>query len=596
MALLTKRLLNYLLPVTILGLSIGGALTQNIPSLLAMVLVICITVGLVGFGKLDKKVYPVLLGAIGLSLLYQTTLYSPYMIGTDIHTEYYYFKLAYNGWDSSIPHNYNSALGITVLAPFLSKLLHIDGTWVFKIIYPFLFSLVPAILYCAFKKLLDERNAFLSSFFFISMPVWALEAVSISKLQLSGVFFSLLVLLTVSNLSGKRKAILAILGGVGIAATYYTIGFLLMLYLAIGIIFLAVIKVLPWVRPAKRLPLEGLMVTSMAIVVLALAYFGIVGGGEPIKTFAYYSYSGMIGVNPVILSPTSVNPEVYTTSPTFTSQVDVPTKATMLRAVVGLDFFEASLPGKLFRVFQLMTEVLILLGIIYLVKTHKRVPEGYLLFVGVALFILLLMIVKPGFSSLINMTRLYHTALYLLAPLLVMGGILLFRKKVGPIIACGVLIPYFLFTSGFVFEVAKVPNIERLDLPYSIALSSYRIDISGIYEKEDEQAANWLIANWDNKIPVYADLPGMEYLYEFPEIGPSRAFLFPQDWLPEGFGGIPKNSYIFLRKWNTDSQKITYWVNIGLRKSYTYEEIGINELLEGRPLLYDKGAQIYGPK
>ncbi|MBU1173650.1 MAG: hypothetical protein KKD44_29115, partial [Proteobacteria bacterium] len=309
MVLLIKKLYSYSLPVLILGLSIGGALTQNIPSLLAMVLVICVGVGLVGFGKLDKRTYPILLGVIGVSLLYQTTLYSPYMIGTDIHQEYYYFRLAYNGWDVNIPHNYNSALGITVLAPFLSKLLHIDGVWVFKVIYPAIFALTPVILYLAFKKVLDEKGAFLASFFFLSMPVWSLEAVSISKLQLAGPFLALMVFLTTSNFSGRRKVVLAILGGVGMAVTYYTIGFLLILYLAIGIVLLAIIKIIPWIRTTNKLSLEGLMVTSLVIVILALVYFGVGGRGEPLKTFAYYSYSGIAGVNPVVLSPTSIDPQ-----------------------------------------------------------------------------------------------------------------------------------------------------------------------------------------------------------------------------------------------------------------------------------------------
>jgi len=602
MALPIKKLYSYSLPVAILGLSMGGALAQNVPLLLIMVMVICVGVGLVGFGKLDKKVYPILLGSIGVSLLYQTTLYSPYMIGTDIHQEYYYFRLAYNGWDVNIPHNYNSALGITVLAPLLSKILHIDGAWVFKVIYPAIFSLTPVILYYAFRKILDEKSAFLSSFFFLSMPVWSLEAVSISKLQLAGPLLALMVFLGVSDLRGRKKAALAILTGVGLAVIYYTISFLLLLYLSIGVVFLAIVRVLPRIKTSDKLPLEGLIVTLVITAVLSLTYFGVLGIGTPLKTFAYYSYSVIGGINPVVLSPTSVSPEVYASSTALKTPGDTPDRNAILRAVTGLDFFETTLPGKLFRLSQLTTGILILLGIVYLAKNYGKIPEAYLLFVGVALLVLLLGALKPGFSSLMGMTRLYHASLYILAPLLVIGGIFLFKKKTGPVVTCGILIPYFLLTSGFVFEITKVLDIESLDLPYSIALSSYRIDVVGIYEKEDEAAVEYLISTFDSKYPeekpgyttitknrhIYADLPGMEFLYEFPEVGSSRAFSFPQ-------GPISNDSYVFLRKWNVDNRKITYGISTGLRKSYTYEEIGIDKLLEGRLLLYDGGAQIYGP-
>ena len=603
MGLLIKKSYSYLLPVTVLGLSIGGALNQDVPSLLIMILVICIAVGLVGFGKLERRVYPILLGAIGLALLYQTTLYSLYMIGTDIHQEYYYFRLACNGWDVNIPHNYNSALGITVLAPFLSKALHIDGIWIFKVIYPAIFSLTPVILYYAFRKILDEKSAFLSSFFFVSMPVWSLEAVSISKLQLAGPLLALMVLLGVSDLGGRRKIALAILIGAGLAVVYYTINFLLLLYLSIGVVLLAVVRVLPKIKTLDKLPLEGLIVTLVVITALSLTYFGGLGIGTPLKTFAYYSYSVIGGINPVVLSPTSVSPEEYAHSAVLKTPEDAPNRNTILRAATGLDLFETTLPGKLFRISQLATGLLILLGIIFLIKSYGKIPETYLLFVGVVLLVLLLGALKPGFSSLMGMTRLYHTSLYISAPLLVIGGIFLFKQRTGPVIACGILIPYFLLTSGFVFEITRVPDIGSPDLPYSIALSSHRIDIVGIYEWEDEAAAKYLISTFDSRYPeekpgyttvtknkhIYADLPGMEFLYEFPEIGSSRAFSFPRD-------SVPDDSYIFLRKWNVDNQKVTYGISTGLRRSYTYEKLGMDKLLGGRLLLYDRGAQIYGPK
>ena len=114
------------------------------------------------------------------------------LVGTDLHTEYYYFWLsAENGWDSSIPHNYNAAIGVVLLAPLIANILHIDGVWVFKAIYPFLFAFVPILLYCIFKKQFGEKIAFLSVFFFIIVPTWSLEMIGLQKQMLGELMFAL---------------------------------------------------------------------------------------------------------------------------------------------------------------------------------------------------------------------------------------------------------------------------------------------------------------------------------------------------------------------------------------------------------------------
>jgi uncharacterized membrane protein len=134
-----------LLLLTVLSVTLIDAYQNNI-LLLICIIAIAAVVGLAAFGKfIQPNIYPLAIFIIGLCLLYQTTLMSPYFIGSDIYTEYHFYRLAASSgfWDASIPSTVNSCPSITILAPAYSLLLNVDGVWVFKAIYPFLFALVP---------------------------------------------------------------------------------------------------------------------------------------------------------------------------------------------------------------------------------------------------------------------------------------------------------------------------------------------------------------------------------------------------------------------------------------------------------------------
>lgn len=141
-------LIFLVLLITILGALMVNFYRNNV-LLLAFILIVAAVVGLAAFGKfITPQIYPLALTIIALCLLYQTTLISPYLTGTDLHGEYYFEQLTINNgfWDPNIPHAYTSALSITLLAPIYSLVLDVDGAWLFKLVFPFFFSLVPLAL------------------------------------------------------------------------------------------------------------------------------------------------------------------------------------------------------------------------------------------------------------------------------------------------------------------------------------------------------------------------------------------------------------------------------------------------------------------
>ena len=123
-----------------------------------------------------QKYKPYIIYAVSLLILWTVTLKSNYLIGTDIHFEYYFLNLSQvNGWDYTIPVTYNGNLPVSLVAPFIANLLHIDGIWLLKIVFPMVFALTPVLLYLIYKEYFSEKISLLAVLFFISMPAFFME-------------------------------------------------------------------------------------------------------------------------------------------------------------------------------------------------------------------------------------------------------------------------------------------------------------------------------------------------------------------------------------------------------------------------------------
>jgi uncharacterized membrane protein len=136
--------------------------------LMSLIIILALIVLLIGFDKfIPKNLYPLAVFVIAISLLFHRSLISMYIWGTDIHGEYYLSNLVMGNsyWDSTIPYTVNAMLSIVMLPPIYSIISDMSLTWVLKIIYPILFSLVPLGLYRVYQKQTDDKIAFLACFF-----------------------------------------------------------------------------------------------------------------------------------------------------------------------------------------------------------------------------------------------------------------------------------------------------------------------------------------------------------------------------------------------------------------------------------------------
>lgn len=570
-----------ILLLIILGVKISDITGSNLMLVISLLLIAGV-VCLAAFKRLIKpEIYPLALFIIGLSMLYQTTLMSPYLVGSDIYTEYQYYRYTVgNGiWDFSTSNPVNSCLSIVVLGPVYSHMMGIDGIWLFKAVYPILFALVPLILYQLFRMQIGSRPSFLAVFFFIAVPTFSLELISLCRQQVAELFLALVFLLMVENtIHGGRKVFLLAVFSCSIAISHYSIGFITVAYLLLAIPLLAILRskafINIWGKVTSRtgglpenvdqaiqnaIPLRLLVIPVVIFVAFLLVWYSQVASGinlhfiTNVLNFEVNAISEEIGVN---------------------AAFQIGNRPDLIKTAMGLDFFDVTWQGKLFRIFQYLTQLLIILGCFRLLLSPRglKFELSYISLCVTSVGLLMACILFAGFAGILNATRWYHIALMTLAPFCIIGAEtawtilsmiqsrILHQKTAPPICSLDakyllfltplVLIPYFIFTSGLVFEFSDRKDISSAETPYSIALSSYRIDITGILEYKDVNAAQWLLEKCDPSYPIYTDSHSNKiaalYKYESP------IYSYPLD------DGEIKPGYLYFTQKNNERKQLTF--------------------------------------
>ena len=594
-------------------LSILGARLQSPSLTMAMIVLICVILALAAFRKIKKETFPFLIYTAGLALVYQTTLLSNSLIGTDIHSEYYFAHLTETSgfWNWTLPHSYNSAIASVFILPTIGKATGIGALWAFKVVAPIFFAFVPYLLYYVFKSQFGTKVAFFSAMFFIIMPAYAMEVAGITRQQSSELMFTIMLTIMVVGKFGLKVKVPAIIGLSILAIIFHYSLFLIILpYFAIAVLILIGFK-------NRTIPLKWMMATFGILMIVGIGYFGTISSGIPLKSMQWLGQSQIYRISlgigkqfqppfsPLVeeptsdpLRPSSLPSEINTA---YIAQANRPTTfndhESMMQTALGMDIAEASPMGKGFRVLQGITQGLLVLGTILIIIRRKQISPEYFAFCIGSVVILFLCFAIPGFSAMLNASRFYHIALILLSPAIVIGGIKIVKKF--EVFALAILIPYFLISSGFAFEISKSTSIDKLDVPFSTALSYQRLDLGGVFTENDLAVRDYAYENL--LLPIYGDLYGeltLEESYGLDGWGQGLMYLpFASGLLQSEDQPILPNTYIFLRERNTQTQTITFWHGPGLRKSYGYDEFGMTEELENREIIYQKGdAKIYGER
>lgn len=480
-------------------LSIVGTIQVNVSQnnflLLLLVIAISVLVVLGTFSDrlLPSRFYPLSLFMIAAALLFHASLASGYIYGYDINVEYYTFKLTENNsrWNSTInagvPYDkINGMLSVTVLPTIFAGILNLSATWILKTVYPLIFSFVPVVLYQFHKERVGKKVAFVSTFFFMATSAFFMEMLMLTRQMVAELFFVLLFfVLFHDKIDPLRKRILFIIFSAALAVSHYALSYIFMFY-----IFSAWLSL--YILEKKTGRITASMVTLLFVILFSWYIYVSTSG----------PFNGLLSMGDHVI--TSISTEFF--NPEARGQ-DV------LRGL-GLERAPSSW-HLLGRIFAYATEFLIVVGFVALLTRRKKraLNPEYFVLLSLSMVILILCIALPAFASTLRMSRYYHTLLIFLSPLCIQGGenLLSFfaRKRIKNescilVLVLVILVPYFLFQTGFVYEVTRVSS-------WSIPLSRYRMGLTpyamGFIDEQDAFGAMWLSEKINTKRTlIYADI------------------------------------------------------------------------------------------
>jgi uncharacterized membrane protein len=599
-------------------LSILGAGLINISgnnSLLLLLMVVIssiILVAAISKRFIPSNLYPLAIVTIAIALLFHSILISYYIRGGDIQYEYSRFLVVMSEayWDPTISHNLNAMLSIVMLSPIYSSLLDMSGIWIFKIIYPLIYSLVPLALYQAYKEQIGELPAFLSTFFFMSFVVFFLIMPTLARQEIAELFFALLIMLMVDRQIDKtNSAILCIIFSASLIVSHYGLSYIYMICLIFALLLF-------WFWFMRTSTGNNIKQRSTKNVNKYLARVSVTDDTENTKRKKTpFSENKILTVNSVVLyvtialawymyaSSSSVfNTVVYIgnqiQNSIFTDFLSPATKDVGMSMALGL----GSYPSFGYFISAIVFDVaqfFIIVGILEVVIRQKgtKLNREYAFFSFISLIVLLLAIVVPHFANSLEMIRVYHIFLFFLAPFCIVGvkaffGVLsrllthskhlTLNKDVGLPFVSMILVIFFLFQTGFIFEVTD-------DVPLSYALSYDNFAYEYVY-KQDFIGAMWLSNHINDKITVYGDFGQMRFYDSF-----SNDNLRLKSFPVSDMGDInitERDASIYLRYGNILSNKLY------TGKSFVVGREAIIPLdnltfLDYKSKIYDNDAEVY---
>jgi uncharacterized membrane protein len=457
-----------------------------------------------------------------------------------------------------------------MLAPIYSIICGMSLIWVFKIIYPLLFSLVPLGLYRVFQKQTDDKIAFLSCFFFVSIFTFYGEMIQLARQQIAELFLVLLILLMIDkNMDKTKRSFLFVVFGISLAVSHYGLSYIYMFGLIVAwlILILGENPAIQKLRnnfhskfDRKREKLAGKPNPSkigdstisstfvLLFVVFTLTWYMSVSSSS--------AFLAIVRIGDHIASTIStdfLNPEAA-------------------QGYYITRFKPETLAGAIHKDIHLISQFFIAVGVFTLLlkRGTMKFEKEYV-----------------AFASALNTSRLYHITLLFLAPFCVIGGLTVFYILHSAFRASRTdqqmeylkvfsvfLVIFFLFNSGFMHQVSGVT-------PISISLSS-TLD-SPRFNQKEIFCAKWLN---NEKISgrIYADANRHYVLNDF-EYG--QCGIFPGD-----VDGIQKDSYIYLGTINVVEDKILTFITTTVQRIPVC--INSNQIVDNRSKIYaNGGAEVY---
>jgi len=476
-----------LLSIFILILGILGVYLVNFYDnnyvLMLFILLVSITPIIITFNKIPKKSVPLIIFFISLSLLCHVSLYSSFLVGTDIFAEYFFASSTFQNqiWNPAMLHQLNSSLSVSLLPSFFSIICGFDLVWYFKFVAPFFFALVPVGLYymynTSFKKELNQKEIVMAVLFTIFLWHFYIMMTGIIRQQVAELFFVLLLIIMLTEIKNEKISynIVFVLFSVSLIFSQYSLANLFLFFIIIYMVINYLFK--PDLSSLKYIGLNYVLL----FLVIVFSWNMLISGGAVFKGMVlmgeniFYSFSELFGtetnVSVKIATSTSINilHIVYRYLYYF---------VLVCLALGGLILLRDFIYGNNKILFEKYSKKIQMLNYIH---PSERTSKSYEIIALSNYSLLALYLIVPLIGFQLGFDRIFHITCLVLAPYFVLGfkslwGILSKIKinninKNSSTKAIAIFLSIlFLFNSGFLFELCDDP------FPNSNSLSFKKIN------------------------------------------------------------------------------------------------------------------------
>ncbi|UTB32608.1 MAG: DUF2206 domain-containing protein [Methanobacterium sp. ERen5] len=604
-----------LLPfLAVFGSYLMNLYSNNILTFILLVLIVFVLF-LVVYDGIPEKFYIFAVWVVSISLLYSSSLISSMVWGWDVQNEFYLANLVlnYSVWNFSLPDAYNALLSIVMVAPVYSLFTQVDLDHVFKLVYPFIFSLMPLGLYKIFRSQVDSSKlAFLAVFLFVSFNTFFIELVTISR-EMTAEFFMVLLLLLILERKYKPSFVaLLTIFSVCLVVSHYSLTYFFLICI-LGVTFLMLVyNISKFGLSRKTLGFNssnhlGLLIfLTLFMVSVAYLWYGINAQG-----FALKSITDVLGV--VFLNVTQIIGHYLGGSGDILSFALFAIFALVVVGLVGVLYLFVKLERQLESYEDKITKFAVWLDyrivvcvsvVVFIILTLtvgpfktwivsvlrymnfvvvfftimgfffffiemkvKKFQFKYLAFAVMAFIMLIAGFLLPSFRAAFNMTRIYEITFLVLALFCVYGGIKVFESFAQGFSQhkLGDSVPMKLFTVFLaiflIFNAGLASVVSDTSVPMSLSNGNLASDYYPLFNTAEASSAQWLS---ENKVSnsIYADVYGRfifnRYLFSLDEIA-------LENGVTDFTSYDPTNSYIYQRKLDINNYYLTGYTGMNDR-------------------------------
>jgi len=262
-----------IVPILFPALSIFGMYVMNTTDnniiLMFLLFLIAIYVAFVCFFNkiFPKRLYPVVLFLISISLLLLLSLRSNHLIGMDVHTEYYFFRATLDNlhWSVFGHSTLDACLAISLLPTIYQSILNVHTEYLYKILYSLLCSVFPVIVYIISKKYIEEGYAFLASMYFMSNHTFLWTEYN-ARANIAMLFFAFAMMTLFNNrIDPLKKRILFIVFTASCMVSHYSNTYIFFFIMVVTFIGMEILS--------KKYTFKKVISLTFVILFFAMIFF-----------------------------------------------------------------------------------------------------------------------------------------------------------------------------------------------------------------------------------------------------------------------------------------------------------------------------------